>query len=58
MVASIQTGSFDPDISPAWSRIESKLVEQLIFARNKKIALAIVIAPEHSSADNALFKSF
>ncbi|MEZ2232067.1 DNA/RNA non-specific endonuclease [Microcoleus sp.] len=31
------TGSLDPDISPAWSRIESKLVEQLIFDYNKKL---------------------
>ena len=27
----------DPDISPAWSRIESKLVKQLIFDYNKKL---------------------
>nr|WP_228042446.1 MULTISPECIES: DNA/RNA non-specific endonuclease [unclassified Tychonema] len=27
----------NPDISPAWSRIESKLVEQLIFDYNKKL---------------------
>jgi endonuclease G len=31
------TGRVDPDISPAWSRIESKLVEELIFDRNKKL---------------------
>jgi DNA/RNA endonuclease G (NUC1) len=31
------TGTLDPDISPAWSRIESKLVEQLIFDYNKKL---------------------
>ena len=30
-------GRLDPDISPAWSRIESKLVEQLIFDYNKKL---------------------
>ncbi|MCY7385283.1 MAG: DNA/RNA non-specific endonuclease [Microcoleus sp. CAN_BIN18] len=31
------TGSLDPNISPAWSRIESKLVQQLIFDYNKKL---------------------
>ncbi len=31
------TGRLDPDISPAWSRIESKLVQELIFDYNKKL---------------------
>ncbi|MCC3531588.1 MAG: hypothetical protein JGK21_04165 [Microcoleus sp. PH2017_22_RUC_O_B] len=31
------TGSLDPDISPAWSAIESGLVDQLIFDYNKKL---------------------
>ncbi|WP_293152804.1 MULTISPECIES: DNA/RNA non-specific endonuclease [unclassified Microcoleus] len=30
-------GRLDPDISPAWSRIESKLVEQLIFDYDKQL---------------------
>ena len=31
------TGDLNPNISPAWSRIESKLVRQLIFNQNKEL---------------------